>query len=115
MHENSGLKRLVRKKKKLIYLWVQGLKDMSNRAFIGVKRMGELDSKPFQNASRRRYSSEEADCKAVEMCSLWEKYLTDPFWHPFKVITVEGSHKVMRLINQLRHYIFERWLYFQTL
>lgn len=77
---------------------INGLKDMSNRAFIGVKRMGELDSKPFQNASRRRYSSEEADCKAVEMCSLWEKYLTDPFWHPFKVITVEGSHK--EVINE---------------
>lgn len=81
---------------------------MSNRAFIGVKRMGELDSKPFQIASRRRYSSEEADLKAIEMCSLWEKHLTDPMWHPIKVITVEGSHKVMRLINLLRHYIFER-------
>ncbi|KAK9279462.1 hypothetical protein L1049_013141 [Liquidambar formosana] len=72
---------------------VNGLKELSGRALIGVKRMGELNNKPFHTASKRKYSGEEADEKAVELCSLWEEYLRDPNWHPFKVITVEGSSK----------------------
>ncbi|KAK9666346.1 hypothetical protein RND81_14G178500 [Saponaria officinalis] len=33
---------------------INGLKDMSNRGDIGVKRMGELDTTAFQEACRRR-------------------------------------------------------------
>ncbi|CAB4270802.1 unnamed protein product [Prunus armeniaca] len=72
---------------------VNGLKEISNRAHIGVKRMGELDSKPFQEAMKRKYNEEEAEEKATELCSLWEEYLKDPDWHPFRVTTVDGQHK----------------------
>ncbi|CAK9188252.1 unnamed protein product [Ilex paraguariensis] len=65
---------------------INGLKD--SRAFIGVKRMGELDEKPFHVAAKRKYLDEEAVEKALELCSLWEDYLRDPSWHPFKVIMV---------------------------
>lgn len=74
---------------------LQGVKSL--KGFIGIKRMGELDSKPFHIASKRKYpDEEEAAQKAMELCSLWDGHLRDPSWHPFKIIAVEGSddHKV---------------------
>ncbi|XWS74132.1 hypothetical protein CRYUN_Cryun02cG0189200 [Craigia yunnanensis] len=69
-------------------------KDVSTRAYIGVKRMGELDSKPFQIAAKRKYSAVEADEKSAELCSLWQEYLQDSSWHPFKILTdKEGNSK----------------------
>lgn len=62
----------------------QGLKESC--AFICVKRMGELNEKPFHAAARKIYNSEEAAEKAMELCSLWEDHLRDPNWHPYKVI-----------------------------
>ncbi|XVF05507.1 hypothetical protein REPUB_Repub05bG0178200 [Reevesia pubescens] len=67
---------------------ITSLKDASTRtrASIGVKRMGELDIKPFQIAAKRKYSAVEANEKAAELCSLWQEYLRDPIWHPFKIL-----------------------------
>ena len=56
--------------------------------------MGELDNQPFLEVMNRKYNEEEAEERASELCSLWEEYLKDPDWHPFKVITAEGKHKV---------------------
>ncbi|EEF30948.1 60S ribosomal protein L7, putative [Ricinus communis] len=36
------------------------------RALIGVKRMGELDNRPFFAAAKRRFPDEEANVKAAE-------------------------------------------------
>ncbi|KAF9588683.1 hypothetical protein IFM89_014404 [Coptis chinensis] len=72
---------------------IEGLKDMSSRTFIGVKRMGQLDIKPFHDASKRKYLAEEVDMRSVQLCSLWDNYLRDPNWHPFKIITEGGEHK----------------------
>ncbi|XP_059455893.1 protein INVOLVED IN DE NOVO 2 [Corylus avellana] len=72
---------------------ISGLKEMVRRTCIGVKRMGALDNKPFHEAMKRKYSEEEADMRASELCSLWEEYLKDPDWHPFKVTTIEGKHQ----------------------
>ncbi|KAE9463544.1 hypothetical protein C3L33_04551, partial [Rhododendron williamsianum] len=91
---------------------------LDSHAYISVKKMGELDSKPFQTATKRfvdeaaqekptanratdgqvttkrkYYEGETTDDRAVELCSLWENYLRDPSWHPFKVICMEGDHK----------------------
>lgn len=74
---------------------VNGLKDLPKRESIGVKRMGELDNEPFLRAIRRKYNPAEAEEKASEICSLWEEYLRDPEWHPFKVITVNGKSQGM--------------------
>eukprot|EP00257_Ricinus_communis_P023324 XP_015583273.1 protein INVOLVED IN DE NOVO 2 isoform X2 [Ricinus communis] len=73
---------------------INGLKEISNRAQIGVKRMGELDSKPFLEAMKRKYTEEEAEVRASELCSLWVEYLKDPGWHPFKVAMVDGKNKI---------------------
>ncbi|KAH6787150.1 XH/XS domain-containing protein [Perilla frutescens var. hirtella] len=74
---------------------VNGLKDMPISAHIGVKRMGELDSKPFHEAMKRKYSDTQADEMATELCSLWEEYLRDPEWHPIKVVDVNGKHQAV--------------------
>ncbi|KAL4367823.1 hypothetical protein GQ457_05G032220 [Hibiscus cannabinus] len=70
---------------------ISGLKELSSHGNIGVKRMGELDSKPFLEAMKRRYNEELAEERTSEMCSLWEEYLKDPDWHPFKRIKLEGD------------------------
>ncbi|KAH7863961.1 hypothetical protein Vadar_024047 [Vaccinium darrowii] len=70
---------------------INGLKD--SRAFVVVKRMGELDDKPFHAAAKRKYAGEEVVEKAMELFSLWENYLRDPIWHPFKVISVGEGHQ----------------------
>jgi hypothetical protein len=56
--------------------------------------MGELDTGPFHEAMMKRYNVEEAEDKATELCSLWEEYLKDPDWHPFKVVMIDGKEKV---------------------
>ncbi|XP_059317711.1 factor of DNA methylation 4-like isoform X2 [Lycium ferocissimum] len=72
---------------------VNGLKELPRNGPIGVKRMGELDIRPFLEAVKRRYNEGEAEQIASELCSLWEEYLRDPEWHPIKVIAVNGKHQ----------------------
>ncbi|XP_050369273.1 factor of DNA methylation 4-like [Argentina anserina] len=61
-------------------------------AFIGVKRMGGIDVKPFRTACKRKYPAEVADDMAVAQCSLWEFNVTDSSWHPFKASTDSFGH-----------------------
>ncbi|CAN4080582.1 unnamed protein product [Withania somnifera] len=63
---------------------INGLRE--SRAFICVKRMGELNEKPFHASAKKIYDANEAQEKAVEVSSLWEDHLRDPNWHPYKVI-----------------------------
>lgn len=70
---------------------INSLKEIGSDARIGIKRMGELDNKPFHEAMKRKYNEEEAYERASELCSLWEEYLRDPDWHPFKVIPIDGK------------------------
>ncbi|GAV70289.1 XH domain-containing protein [Cephalotus follicularis] len=72
---------------------INGLKEISTRDHIRVKRMGVLDSRPFHAAMKRKYNEEEAEERASDLCSLWEEYLKDPDWHPFRVVKVEGKDK----------------------
>ncbi|XP_040992288.1 factor of DNA methylation 4-like [Juglans microcarpa x Juglans regia] len=76
---------------------IDGLREVTARANIGVKRMGELDIKPFRTATKRKFPQEEAAEKAMVLCSQWEDYLRDPSWHPFKIIIDAGgfSEEVM--------------------
>ncbi|GMH04268.1 hypothetical protein Nepgr_006107 [Nepenthes gracilis] len=78
---------------------ISGLKEMSNRANICVRRMGELDNTPFLKACKRKHSDELAEEKAVELCCLWEGYLKDPGWHPFKVIKLEEEAEHQEVID----------------
>ncbi|KAK4263148.1 hypothetical protein QN277_028607 [Acacia crassicarpa] len=69
---------------------IESFKDI-NRAHIGVKRMGDLDNRPFLEAMKQKYNEEMAEERASELCSLWEEDLRDPAWQPFKVIDVDGK------------------------
>lgn len=83
---------------------LQALKELPVRSHIGVKRMGELNSEPFLEAMKLRYDEDEAENKASEMCSLWEEYLRDPGWHPFRTIEVDEEAKVhIRQMNWRCH------------
>ncbi|OVA16517.1 putative domain XH [Macleaya cordata] len=77
---------------------INGLRELSGRALIGVKRMGELDAKPFQDTCKRKYGGEEGDVKALEICTAWEEHLRNPDWHPFKIIKVGNNHQ--EIINE---------------
>ncbi|MED6158272.1 hypothetical protein PIB30_031230 [Stylosanthes scabra] len=74
---------------------IGGVKDLCTRGNIGVRRMGELDIRPFVDFMRKRCNDEEAEERSLEMCSLWEEYLKDPDWHPFKISTIDGKHQEM--------------------
>lgn len=78
---------------------IKGLQDMlSGRTNIGVKRMGELDTKAFYDACKEKYEPDEAQIKATELCSLWQDKLKNSEWHPMKVVAVDGAHK--EVINE---------------
>ncbi|KAG5109780.1 hypothetical protein JHK82_039003 [Glycine max] len=72
---------------------INGIKEISCRANVGVKRMGELDIRPFLEAMKKKYNDEDAEDRASELCSLWEEYIKDPDWHPFKITMIEGKHQ----------------------
>ncbi|XP_059292753.1 protein INVOLVED IN DE NOVO 2-like isoform X1 [Lycium ferocissimum] len=72
---------------------IDGMKQYSSRALIGVKRMGELDIKKFQEITKRKFLGKDADFQAAQMCSIWEHHLKDSNWYPFKDVTSENGSK----------------------
>ncbi|XP_051116407.1 protein INVOLVED IN DE NOVO 2 [Andrographis paniculata] len=74
------------------------LKELQTNGPVGLRRMGELDSRPFHEAMKRKYTEAEADERASELVSLWEEYLRDPEWHPLKVVTF--GEEAQRVIDE---------------
>ncbi|KAH7656478.1 Cytochrome P450 protein [Dioscorea alata] len=73
---------------------IMGLKGaLGGRPSIGIKRMGELDEKPFREACKQKFPQDEPDVKAAILCSEWQEKLKNPDWHPFKVIITDGKEK----------------------
>ncbi|OMO61765.1 hypothetical protein CCACVL1_23265 [Corchorus capsularis] len=58
---------------------------------IGVKKMGEIDSKAFQIAYKKKYPGNEATVEAVMHCTKWQENIQDSGWHPFKVVENNGK------------------------
>ncbi|KAJ0567035.1 putative XS domain-containing protein [Helianthus annuus] len=88
--ERSSNDELVEARKELI----AGLTEKIGRAQIAVKRMGDLDEKPFFAAAKTNCSNKhKAAMNGMKLASLWEDHLRDPSWHPFKVLTVGGISK----------------------
>ncbi|XP_006659121.1 factor of DNA methylation 1-like [Oryza brachyantha] len=78
---------------------ISGLSDLLGpRSNIGIKRMGELDERPFLTACKQRYGADEAVMKAAQICSKWQENLKDANWHPFKIVTIGG--KTEQIINE---------------
>ncbi|RZC89522.1 hypothetical protein C5167_027062 [Papaver somniferum] len=97
---------------------IKELRDMgNNRAVIRVKRMGEIDVKPFLEACKKKYSADEADIKASVICSNWQEALKDPSWFPFCNVKVgddvfkteidEKDEKLSRLRNGMGEEVFK--------
>ncbi|XP_055831354.1 protein INVOLVED IN DE NOVO 2-like [Solanum dulcamara] len=88
---------------------INGMKQYPSRAFIGVKRMGELDTKRFHEITKIKFLGKDADLKAAQLCSIWEHHFLDPNWHPFKEVTRENSSKEIIIddnderLNRLKH------------
>ncbi|KAL5098623.1 hypothetical protein RYX36_002950 [Vicia faba] len=85
-------------RKKLI-IWI-GVPKCTSRVIISVKRMGDLDIKPFRGTFYREHKAaqrkiaEERRMKALQWYSQCEDYLRDLSWHPFKIVTdKEGNSK----------------------
>ncbi|CAK8566605.1 unnamed protein product [Lathyrus sativus] len=72
---------------------INGIEELSVPNNIAVKRLGELDSEPFLEAMKKKYKGDEAEVRAANLCSLWEFYMKDPDWHPFKFVTVDGEKR----------------------
>ncbi|XP_072952613.1 factor of DNA methylation 5-like isoform X2 [Typha angustifolia] len=73
---------------------ITGLTEMlTGRSLIGIKRMGELDEKVFQNACKQKFPGDDPDVKSVILCSKWQDELKVSNWHPFRVIIADGKEK----------------------
>ncbi|CAL4958157.1 unnamed protein product [Urochloa decumbens] len=71
-----------------------GLEDKLNgRPAIRIKRMGELEEKPFQDACKRKYGNVDYQTKAAKLVESWQDELKKPSWHPFVAVQVNGEHK----------------------
>ncbi|KAM7499285.1 hypothetical protein LguiA_023699 [Lonicera macranthoides] len=69
----------------------EGLQDiLSNRTTFGIKRMGEVDPRPFQYACQQIYPTVYSEEQCAKLCSLWQENVKDPHWHPFNTILVNG-------------------------
>ncbi|KAJ4884772.1 Factor of DNA methylation 5 [Raphanus sativus] len=73
---------------------ISGLIGMLNdRTNIRIKRLGELDEKPFLKACKERFKGEEAGVQYAMLCSKWQENLKDSNWHPFKRVGTEDKMK----------------------
>ena len=61
---------------------------------IGIKRMGQLDEKPFHHACKRKYRDDDPEGKGARLFSSWQKELKNKSWNPFTTILVDGEEKV---------------------
>ncbi|KAK2630768.1 hypothetical protein QOZ80_1AG0009540 [Eleusine coracana subsp. coracana] len=60
---------------------------------IGIKRMGQLDEKPFHHACKRKFRDDDPVGNAKRLVSSWQEELKKTSWHPFITILVDGEDK----------------------
>ncbi|KAL2456746.1 Factor of DNA methylation 1 [Forsythia ovata] len=91
---------------------ITGLNEMlnSSRVNIGIKRMGEIDEKAFQNIVKHKFPPEEAEIKTIELCSLWQEKLKNPDFYPFKIIHNDGKHEeVLYKDDESQYKLKDEW------
>ncbi|CAA2952775.1 factor of DNA methylation 1-like [Olea europaea var. sylvestris] len=92
---------------------ITSLREMlsSSRVNIGLKMMGEVDEKAFKNACNLRFPPEEAEIKALELCSLWQEKLKNPQWYPVKVTTDDKGNpqEILNEDDELLRNLKDEW------
>lgn len=74
---------------------IQGLQDIWNdQDLFGIKRMGEVDEKPFKGVCLKKFPND-WEVNAAELISLWQASVSNPIWHPFKTEFVDGKMQVL--------------------
>lgn len=61
---------------------------------IGIKRMGQLDEKPFHHACKRKYRDDDPEGKAARLVLSWQEELKNKSWNPFTTTLIDGEEKV---------------------
>lgn len=70
---------------------INGLQDIwSDQDLCGIKRMGEVDEKPFRDVCFQKFPND-WELKSAELISLWQANVSNPIWHPFKTEFVDGK------------------------
>ncbi|RZC49430.1 hypothetical protein C5167_017856 [Papaver somniferum] len=71
---------------------IEGLDGFGNNGtrppVIGIRRIGELNDKPFRDICIKKFSTTEWETKSVQLCSLWQNKIQDSGWYPYKHVTV---------------------------
>ncbi|KAF8111896.1 hypothetical protein N665_0071s0035 [Sinapis alba] len=90
---------------------MQGLRDLScEGSMIRVKRMGEVDEKPFLKVCEQRFNGGNVELKHVMLCSKWQENLKDPAWCPFKRVgTGEKLKEVVDDEDEKLKKLSEEW------
>ncbi|CAH8330155.1 unnamed protein product [Eruca vesicaria subsp. sativa] len=67
---------------------LSGMRDLSGEAStIRVKRIGQVDDKPFVKVFEKLFSDKVIQLEqAAMLVSKWEDELSDPAWYPFKLV-----------------------------
>ncbi|KAG8391199.1 hypothetical protein BUALT_Bualt01G0163000 [Buddleja alternifolia] len=61
-----------------------------HRATFCIKKMGELNKKPFEEMCSEKCSDKDWKDESARLCSLWEEKVKNPHWQPFKRIKING-------------------------
>ncbi|GJN35260.1 hypothetical protein PR202_gb24012 [Eleusine coracana subsp. coracana] len=67
---------------------------------LGVKEMGRLKRKPFDEACAAKLPPKEAKKTASKLYTTWENLLKNPSWKPFKTVVAGDDHHRSVLLNE---------------
>ncbi|KAK4431154.1 Factor of DNA methylation 2 [Sesamum alatum] len=69
------------------------LPNLLDSVSVGVRRMGEIDMRPFKDVCFRMFPTEDWEVRSVELNSFWQDKVNNPNWQPFKKVSEEGKWK----------------------
>ena len=91
----SALSQKNTKRSDVFVFAIQGLQDIWNdQDFYGIKRMGEVDEKPFKGVCLKKFPND-WEVNAAELISLWQANVSNLIWHPFKTEFLDGKLRVL--------------------
>ncbi|KAL5716723.1 hypothetical protein ACHQM5_009851 [Ranunculus cassubicifolius] len=64
----------------------------SHRSHIGIKRMGEVDLKPFQEVCIKSFfGKKDWSMECVKLCSRWQENVSNSQWYPFTRVEMDDG------------------------